>query len=284
MFDKLQNSWSLVKASGEVLSKDKKLLLFPVFSGIASLLVSISFFMPLFASEGLRQTVLSADQSSRMLTGLYAFSYYLALYFVTFYCNSALTAAAMIRLRGGEPTVSDGLSAANKRAGTIFGYALIGATVGMVLRTISERFGFIGRLVVAFLGTAWNLATYLVVPVLVCEDVSPVDAVKRSTELLKKTWGESLLANAGMNIIFGWMTLGVMMVGFAGVIFALVNKVPMLMFLFIGLMITWLLALSVVGSALRGVYAAALYRFATDGTVGAGFDENLIKQAFLPKA
>ena len=53
------------------------------------------------------------------------------------------------------------------------------------LRMISERSGNLGRIVTSLVGLAWNLATYLVVPVLVIEGVGPVEAIKRSAGLLK---------------------------------------------------------------------------------------------------
>jgi hypothetical protein len=114
-----------------------------------------------------------------MSGGTYAFVllFYVVQYFVIFFCNTALVGAAMIRLRGGDPTVGDGFRIAVSRIQPILGYALIAATVGMVLRAISERSGLLGRLVIASVGLAWNLATYLVVPVLVVEDVGPIEAV-----------------------------------------------------------------------------------------------------------
>ena len=46
MFDKISRSWTLVKASAAVLRSDKELLLFPVISSIAALLVAATFLVP----------------------------------------------------------------------------------------------------------------------------------------------------------------------------------------------------------------------------------------------
>ena len=40
---------------------------------------------------------------------------------------------------------------------------------------------------------------------------------------------------------------------------------------------------ALVHSALSGIYAAALYRYASGGTQTQGFDPNMLQQAFLPK-
>src|SRR6185437_7963968 len=95
----------------------------------------------------------------------------------------------------------------------IFGYALIAATVGLLLRMIQERLGLIGRLVVGFIGLAWTVATFLVVPVLASKDVGPVDAVKESVELLKRSWGENLIGNGGIGIVFGLLMVLAVLVG-----------------------------------------------------------------------
>ena len=83
----------------------------------------------------------------------------------------------------------------------------------MVLRAISERAGFVGKIVVGLLGFAWNVATYLVVPVLAVENVGPIEAVKRSASYLRKTWGEQIVGNLGMGSVFGLMTFATIAVG-----------------------------------------------------------------------
>ncbi|MFO7692129.1 MAG: DUF6159 family protein, partial [Vicinamibacterales bacterium] len=202
MFEKLSTSWELVKASAAVLSADKELLLFPVISTVLSILVVVTFAVPAVLAGVFASGV--ADGAGLPAAG-YAgvLLFYVVQYFVIFFCNTALVGAALIRLRGGDPTVADGFRIAASRIQPILGYALIAATVGMVLRAISERSGLLGRLVVGLLGFAWNLATFLVVPVLVVEDVGPIEAIQRSASYLKRTWGEQIVGNLGMGLVFG---------------------------------------------------------------------------------
>ena len=195
MFERISNSWKLAKASASVLNADKELMIFPALSAVMLVLVTVAFALPIFLTENAEGMLQGAASYA------VAFLFYLVSYFVIFFCNSALVGAAMIRLRGGDPTVADGFRIASSKAGTIFGYALIAATVGMVLRALQERAGFIGKIIIGLIGMAWNLATFLVVPVLVTEDVSPVDAVKRSMTLLKKTWGEQVIGGFSLGAI-----------------------------------------------------------------------------------
>ena len=92
----------------------------------------------------------------------------------------------MMRLRGENPTLQDGFRIASEHASAILGYAVIAATVGMILRAIAGRSGVIGQIVVSIIGFAWNVATFLVVPVLVVEKLGPIDAIKRSAALQGK--------------------------------------------------------------------------------------------------
>jgi len=161
MFAKFSRSWELVKASAGVLRSDKELLVFPVVSGIAALIVMATFALPIFALK-------IFSDGFGVLQGLVVFLFYLCQYFVIFYFNSALVGAAMIRLNGGDPTVRDGLQIANERLVPILGYAAIAATVGLLLQFLKNKDNnFIVRMLGSLLGTAWTVASFLVVPVLV---------------------------------------------------------------------------------------------------------------------
>ena len=210
MFERFSRSWGLIKASAGVLAKDKELLVFPLLSAICTLIVAAAFLLPAFglgALDGLREGGMSVTAY------VFAFLFYLVQYFVIFFFNSALVGAAMIRLDGGDPTLSDGLRIASSKALPILGYAAIAATVGMILRAIQERAGFLGKLVAGFLGVAWTLASFLVVPVLVSRNIGPIDAVKESAVLLKKTWGENLIGQGGVGLVFGLIFFGLIIVG-----------------------------------------------------------------------
>src|SRR5512135_2733488 len=172
MFTRLSNSWELLKASARVLLADKELVVFPIFSTIGVLLVTLTFALPVFFSNFFDRALFGGRIEALGL--VVAFLFYVVQYTVIFFANTALVGAAMIRLRGGDPTVSDGFRIAGSRMGPIIGYALIAATVGMILRAISKRSNGIGRLIVSLVGLAWNVATYLVVPVLAVENVGPL--------------------------------------------------------------------------------------------------------------
>jgi Family of unknown function (DUF6159) len=276
MFDKFSRSWELVKASAGVLRSDKELLVFPVVSGIATMLVLATFALPVFALKLFENGV-------GPLGYVLGFLFYLCQYFVIFFFNSALVGAAMIRLDGGDPTVADGLRIARERIAPILGYAAIAATVGLLLQFLKNKDNnFIVRMLGSLLGTAWTVASFLVVPVLVANNIGPIDAVKKSIELLKRTWGENAVGQLGIGFVFGFIMFAVIAVG-AGVSFLGYTASPYLGFSLIALTVIAALLVGIIQSALSGVYAAVLYRYATDGVAPQGFEGMNLQTAFQPK-
>ncbi|HOX72030.1 MAG: DUF6159 family protein [Dokdonella sp.] len=281
MLEKFSQSWSLVKASASVLKSDKELLVFPLLSALSCIIVAATFFVPaIFAGvfSGLDR------ENMNPLYYLFLFAFYVVQYFVIIFFNSALIGAAMIRLNGGDPTVADGMRIAMSKLPAILGYAVIAATVGVILRALQERAGFIGRFVVGLIGLAWTVASFLVVPVLVSQDIGPIDAVKRSAELLKKTWGQNLIGTGGIGLVFGLMFFALVIVGGGLIVLAVKSGILAITITAVVAVVVAVLLLTLIQAALQGVYAAALYRYATEGDAGVGFDKAMVAEAFKVKA
>lgn len=280
MFERFSRSWQLVKASGAVLMQDKELLLFPLISSIAAFIVLLCFALPLFgfaALDGLSRGHVGG-------VGLYVvgFFFYLTQYFVIFFFNAALVGAAMIRLDGGNPTLGDGISIAMSKWKNILGYAAIAATVGLLLRTMQRRSGRIAKFVVGLIGMGWTLATFLVVPVLVARDVGPVEAVKESAILLKKTWGENAIGQVGIGAVFGIIHFLLMMVAAAIIVLALMVKSAVVFAAAVVTVVILFVLTALVQTALSAIYAAALYRYADGHQQTNGFDSTALADAFTP--
>jgi len=281
MFQRIENSWALAKASWAVLRADKELIVFPVVSAIAAIVVTLSFMLP-FVAAGMFSAFTENNSASQATAVIVGFLFYVVQYTVIFFCNTALVGAALIRLRGGDPTVRDGFRIASQHFGSIVGYALISATVGMVLRWIRER-GILGQIAAGLFGLAWNIATYLVVPVLVMENVGPLEAVRRSTALLKKTWGEQIVGNLGIGAVFGLLFVLLLLLGVPLMALAASANSAALIALVILLWVLAFIALGLLSSALNGIYTAAVYQYVATGEPGATFDEALVKNAFRAK-
>lgn len=284
MFERFARSWALIKASASVLQKDKELLVFPAVSSVAAIIVAASFLGPLFVWGMGDPQALEREEVSP-LWYVWMFAFYLTQYFVIFFFNTALVGAASMRLEGQDPTVADGLRIAWSKVGTILGYAAIAATVGLILRAIEERAGWIGKWVAGLFGAAWTVATFMVVPVLVHRDIGPLDAVKESALLLRQTWGENLIGQGGVGLVFALLQIGLWLL-FGFLAFMALSSVQSVG-LFVALLVTGFLCtliLALLQAALSGIYSAALYRYATGHQNSEEFSSELLDRAFAPKA
>jgi hypothetical protein len=266
---RIGRSMQLVGQSYRILMQDKELMVLPLISGIVIAAVAASFFfsMDIGANE------FDRGNPAHLAAG---FSFYVITYAVGIFFQAAVVAGATERMRGGNPTVSSSLGAAWKRIGAILLWAVVAATVGMILRTVQERLGFVGKIIAGFAGVAWSLATFFMVPVLVLEEHSVHESFTRSVATFRKTWGESMVGNLsiGAAAIVGWVTL----VAIAGLIaWAGAGWLALATF-FAGAVLLVMLT-----SALQGVYLASLYRYSVDGSVPTGFDRDTFQYAFLPK-
>ncbi len=266
-----------MRASWEVLKQDKELLLFPVLSAIGSILVLASFAGPILAltdwqaasdsmAAGTAEALSGESGVTAEQVGYTAglFLFYCCNYFVMIFFNAGLIACAEIRMEGGDPTVGDGLRAAWSRLPAILGWAVVAATVGLILRMIEERSNIVGKIVAGLLGMAWSITSFLVVPILVVENEGPISALKRSAGMLKKTWGEQLIGNFSFGLIFILLALPAVLLIVAGIAAGSVTLIVL------GVLGAILIALA--QSALQGIFQAALYLYMRDGTAPDGFD------------
>jgi len=268
-----------VKSSWSVLRADKELLLYPVASGVLTFIAVALVFLVWLGSGGLDRL---DDESFGILDLVLVFIFYFVVSTVVIFFNSALIAAANIRLEGGDPTLSDGFRVAFSRIGAILGWAAIAATVGLVLQALRERGGAAGAIVSLIGNMAWSLITFLVVPILVVEGVGPVEAIKRSASLLRKTWGEQIVGSFSIGLVVGLLFLAVLLAGGA-VAFLLFSVSDVLGVLAIAVLVAGLIIIGLIGSALSGIFNVALYRYAVGEDSSRFFPQETLAGAFRQK-
>ena len=235
-----RRSYAIFVESLRVLAKDKEILIFPLLSGVITI---IAFVTMVFA--GVTSGLLREFQAgNRVLGYVVLFVWYFVSWFIVLFFNVAVIACASIRLRGGDPTVADGFRASVQHLGRIVTWALISATVGVILRVIAERAKLIGRIVSGLLGAAWSIATYFIVPVMIFEGRSIRDSVKQSTQLIGKTWGESLIAAGGIGAFIMLLAVGGLALPIAAIFIS-----PTAALVALGVMVVYWIALSVVSAA-----------------------------------
>lgn len=263
----LSRGFRLAKASWGVVRDDRELLVLPIISFFCSLVVMAVFGLGMLGI-GLPQEGEHVNPAIYVL----AFVMYVALSFVTIFFNAAVIGTAMKRLRGEPASIKDGIALARQHLGTIFVWALITATVGMVLRSLQERAGIVGRILIGLIGIAWTVLTFFVVPVLLFEDAGVGEAIKRSGSIFRQRWGEQFVGNATIGLAIFLVAIPVVLIG--GLIAAAVPVVG------IPLLILAIGGLVAVGAACSGVFNAALYRYATTGEASGAFSVEDMNASF----
>jgi hypothetical protein len=280
---KTATTWQLMKASWHVLMQDKALLVFPVVSGIACFLVLLTFIVPALGLGAAGQGNLFRGQGE-VLGWVLLFCYYLCNFFVVFFFNAALVDFVVTRMRGGEPTIGNSLRAAAACMPQIAAWAVLSATVGVVLKVLEGRAGFLGRIAVSLLGFAWALVTYFVVPIIVIERKGALASVESSKDLLAKTWGKQIVSGLGYGLIGFLLTIpaiAVLIAAFVGVLASQGSHAGGWGTLAVAA-ILYLVGLVIVMSALRAIFGVVLYLFAKTGTAPDGFDAADLRGAIQP--
>lgn len=263
---RFSRSWQLMKTSLGVLRKDKEIMIFPVLSFFCCILIIISFF------TGFWFLGFSSVESSFWIWAPLMFLIYIGLFFVVIFFNTAVIACANIRLNGSDPTVKDGFRIAAQNIGRIFVWALISATIGIILQAIRQKAGWAGKLISGIIGIAWTYVTFFIIPILIYEKKGMASSIRRSASLFKQTWGETMIGSFGFGIIFGVLgLLGVLpiILGFY------LGSTPSIIVGFVIAFLYWAV-IGVVASATNGIYVAAMYQYATKKQLPSEFDASLI--------
>ena len=267
MFASLSRSWQFAKMSYSMIWIHKRLLLFPVISSIAAALVMASFVLPLWQTGQLVEWLQFLDDETVTQTDPFmyvtAFLFYFCNYFVIVFFNVGLVSSVMRIMNGGSASIGYGLSFALRRFPQIFGWALISAVIGVLLKAIENSNKRAARIVVAILGSAWTALSYFVIPVIVVDGYSPVKAFRESTSILKKSWGTALVGGFSLGFIGFLLTLPLILVLCLvfGAAFNSGNEFAMVASVVFAVVSIMLLVAS--SAAADGIFKVYLYTWAT---------------------
>ncbi len=275
-------SWTVTKMSFSVVRQDPEMLLFPAISGFFSTLFSIAMLFPGFIAVWMD----GGDVGFGPLQLVTAFVSYFGLAFFATFSNVCVVHTTRTRLNGGDATFGESISFAMSRLPHILAWSAISASVGVLLRLLqnaAERSSGVGRVVAqvlqSVLGLAWTVVSLFVVPAMVYDNVGPVDGLKRSVEVLKRTWGESLIRHYGMGLMTFLGSLpGVALIVVGMFAFGVSATLAVALIVAGGL---WIGAAVFFFGLLNAVYNVGLYHYATQGhRAPPGFDPAALRGAF----
>ena len=281
-------SWMITKLTFTVINKDRELLWFAFLSFIFSTLFAVVMIFP-----SILPTIMDngfTQDSIQIFEYAIIFLTYFGLAFIATFFNVCVVYTTKIRFEGGNATFIQSIKFAFSRLPLIFQWSLLSATVGLLLRILQQlasNLGKIGQVVanllIGILGLAWSIVTIFVVPVLVYEGLGPIDSLKKSTQVIKKTWGESLIKALGLG--FMQFLAFLLVIIFAGVLtYGLANSFGV-NGLLVGISVGALLLLltGIIFSVASTIFNTALYVYGTNNQIASGFSEEIVKGAFKHK-
>jgi hypothetical protein len=281
-------SWKITQLTFRVINQDRELIWFALLSFIFSSLFAVAMIVPsvvpTFMAEGLSQDSLQTFQY------IIIFLTYFGLAFIATFFNVCVVYTTKIRFEGGNATFGESMRFAFTKLGLIFQWSLLSATVGLLLKildNLASRLGkggqIIASILIGLLGMAWSIISIFVVPVLVYEGLGPIDAVKKSTQVIKKTWGESLIRHFGLGLIQFLVFVIIIALSF-GLTYVLANAFDVIgLAIGIGVGILLMLLTGLIFSVANTIFNTALYVYANKSLVAEGFDEETVKGAFVNK-
>lgn len=297
---KLTRSWRIFRKSLTLIGKEKKLLIFPVLSACAMLLLFILIIAGVVGlvvlaggttPEGVEAAFAdSGTEGGNPALNAIAFAIFALVYLfcmtVANFCNVAFFSEIIRGLGGENVSVSRGFGYALYRLKAIFFWSLLASTIGIILSVLERRAGLVGRIVLKLIGVVWAVASVFAVPAIVCDPelANPFTALKRSASIIRRTWGETLIGFAGLHIITG---IGVFLLFLAAIaVMALVGAagggaVPVIAGLSVGIVLfLCFFAFCYLVSVAEKVYIASLYLYATDRDELNLFDDEELAAAF----
>jgi uncharacterized protein DUF6159 len=235
----------LSRASLRVLRQRPLLAWFPILS-LLTMVVMLALVGPILDDEPRWLTILGLVFVAQLIH-------------VFFYV--ALTHEALKALRGDEPSVASGLATATSRVPSILTFTVVTGTFGFFLAILGRSRNVAVHIARAIIGTAWSLATYLAIPVMVQERRGGVTSLRRSGMLFRRTWGETALSEVGIRVLTARITIVLVIIAIL-----LVKLLGESLFAILLIVCLATAAVGVIG-ALEAIYRAALYVFASEGVV-----------------
>lgn len=259
-----RKSWGLLK-------ENPYLFAFPIIGLVLTLVPLIVFGVPALIFLDADNNWLAAAFAIALVFGVQAFA--------TF-PSAGLVAAVDEEMHGRDASVGRGMSAAFGPVGPLVAWSAIQTVVSILLGLVrgNGQGNIVGvllrNIVAAAADVMWQLITFFVLPVMMIEKESPINAIKTSSGLFKKQWGTQLAGGVRIGGLVALLVIlpgALVMVGGIALVFTgnTGTVVAGIITAVIGFLIIMLGSLII--SAMRGIYSVALYYYAKDGEVLGGF-------------
>jgi len=313
--DKVKSGLRVVIQSLKYIKQHPALLFFPVLA--ASLIVAsiglyeaiyyhqyhehITSFFPK-KTKGPRQHNASTEQQQRENATqedrpafiLFALIITAVAIFSSAFANVALSYASTQAFTNMPISIGKSLLHTLKKLPTLLVWTLCALLIHMLTNMLKNKEGksrsFLARLVGDAIEIAWYLATFLIIPVMAHEDIGALASIKKSAQLMKKTFGENVTATIVLQGLIGLILVAWMLLSAGMIIVAVhissalhINFVVYAALSIIGILLIGVGVLCTAIAAATTVFKTAAYHYALGNPVGP-FSEQEIRKGFVVEA
>ncbi len=252
----------LTRDSLAVLRNHPDLVLFPLISGLATLLFGVVLYLTVFVGG-----VLGGGLEYVALFGLYFVTTFVASFF-----TAALVSSVEDAFHNRNPTLRGGIAAAWNKKTELAVWSVISAVVGVLLRSLERSDSALSRIIAGFFALGWTITTFFVIPVIVFEDVSVSEMFSKSAGTFRETWGETFSSTLGIGLIqFALWVVGMaLVVAVGGLLFMILPAVGTSTVILGGVGLT--ICVYLIGQTVQGIAKTALYVYAAEGLIPSEFD------------
>ena len=275
MFSNIKNGWAMGKATRKLVFKDKKLMVFPIISGLAVIAEILAILLP------------SAIFLMNYQNSLYYYIPILILfYFVVTFTSTYIIMAMFIGFRafssGKEIGFKEAFKEVKPYSKLIAEWSLFYAVVIVGIRLLESRMrGIAGMIFGAAVAFAIGIATIFVVPVILDKKLGPIKALKESSSFIIKNFGKTFGGLAYTDLYgFAIILLGVIAL-VAGLFLISINVIIGVEVILLGVGVIAIGA--IITSMLSNIFRLIMFDFVNYGKVPEGFTADMLKNAVKQK-
>ena len=272
----LKRGIRMVGQSLVVLKHNPKLLVFPLIAGISSLvflaLLFGSTFGVLAGIEGVeafetRSGLLATLTGNPVVTVPALFLGYLGTTFVSVFFTGALVAESRYAFAGEPVTLRRGMARAWTAKYDLLAWALIAATIGIVIDAIERSNTPVSKVFAVVFGAVWTVMTFFIVPVAVLDPQQSIrDMFRRSGQVFRETVGETVVGLGAPRAV------GFVIFILANVLAFGLSEITPSPLVYVPVLVAGVVLSQLVSTTLRGILKTMVYVYATAETMPAEFD------------
>lgn len=277
---RLKASWVLFKETFRFFKADPEIMWIPLITSVINVLVfGLIIMVFVFVVLGGDFALSAEGEPSSPIELAFLFFVYVVGAFTLALSQAGITHIVYVRAQGGDATLTDGLRVAFSHWKSLLVWSVITSTVGLILRAIAERSKLLGMLVVMLIGAAWSVLTYFVVPAMVIDKHSAFSSIKKSGTVFRQTWGETLVSNISIGLVFliAHLIMILSLIGLA-VVAASLGASGGVILLLLMVFVLWLFITSLLQSSLNSILKTLLYLYASEGSVPQNFNRELLEK------